>query len=185
MTTSQGRDVAEVIEIRDPDIDVEAVMAQIRANVARRRAEGAYRDDLDAIAQEVYDEVVTTASTSSMAANGPHVVPLGDLQAQWMIREHVFTSQAPVVGPLIVAVRNAWHSMAAKWALRVVIQQIQAFHLVVARAFQDIDTEHRELAERVQDLERLVEQQSSELAALRQELLKTRSSDTTGTEARR
>lgn len=43
-------DPDQIIEIRDPEVDVEAIMARVRENTARRRAEGVYQEDLDAIA---------------------------------------------------------------------------------------------------------------------------------------
>ena len=184
-TPSAPRDVAEVIEIRDPAIDVQAVMAQIRANLAQRRAQGAYRQDLDAVAQQVFAEVMAGRETPIASSSAAHIVPLAELQEQWAIREPAFTSQAPVVGPLIVGVRTAWNWMSTKWYVRIIVQQIQNFHLLTVRAFQDIDAEHRQLAEQVQRLEALSEHQAQEIVQLRAEVEWLRGSRQAETESGR
>lgn len=181
-TPSTPRDVADVIEIRDPAIDVQAVMAQIRTNLAQRRAQGAYRQDLDGIAQQVFAEVMAEREMTPVASSAGHIVPLAELQEQWAIREPSFTSKAPVVGPVIVGVRSAWNWMSTKWYVRVIVQQIQNFHLLTVRAFQDVDTEHRRLAEQVQRLEALSQHQAQELAHLRAEVEFLRAASRTDSE---
>ena len=168
----QPRDPAEVIEIRDPAIDVDKLMAEIRANVARRLAEGAYREDVDAITQEVFAEVKAAgqaARTDAPAASGSPL-PLAELNAQWMIREQPFISKAPVIGRLIVLIRNAWNWMSTKWYVRPLIQQISNFNFTVVRAFHDVDMEQRVQAARVAEMDTLIRQQAAEIEALRLEL---------------
>ena len=41
----------------------------------------------------------------------------------WHISEQPFRSSKPVIGPLIVWVRNAWLNVATKWYVRALIQQ--------------------------------------------------------------
>ncbi len=170
MTPKLERDVADVIEIRDPQIDVAQVMDRIRANVKQRRAQGAYRQDLDGIADQVFAEVMAQQQIAPAIPGTGHILPLAELQAQWGIREPQFQSKAPMVGPFIVLTRTAWNWMSTKWYVRIIVQQIQNFHLLVVRAFQDVDVEHRKLHDQVQRLEALVQQQQVELAQLRGEL---------------
>lgn len=142
----------QIIEIRDPEIDVERVMARIRANIARRRAEGAYEEDLDAIAAEVFAGVVSESSATE-SGEGVLALTLSQLDSQWMIREQPFVSRAPILGSLIVAVRNLWNWMSTKWYVQSLFQQQVGFNALAVRAFHEMNTEHRLLAERFKQLE--------------------------------
>ncbi|NIV37864.1 MAG: hypothetical protein GWN58_53165, partial [Anaerolineae bacterium] len=90
-------ELEQIIEIRDPEIDVEQVMDRIRESVARRRAEGAYREDLDAIASRVFSEVVPESTTAD-GEGGVLALTLSELESHWMIREQPFVSDVPVLG---------------------------------------------------------------------------------------
>ncbi len=172
-------DVAEIIEIRDPEVDVEAIMARVRENVALRRAQGAYQEDLDAIAQEVLASVLEPAPTASVGeqASDPLEAALAELNARCTVREMPFTSRAPVIGPLIVAVRNFWNWMSTKWYVLAIVQQIVAFHLAVVAAFNELASAQRALDKEVQQLKALSQQQQGAIAALQEELARLQASD--------
>lgn len=172
-------DVAEIIEIRDPEVDVEAIMARVRENVALRRAQGAYQEDLDAIAQQVLTSVLEPMSAASVAekAKDPLEAALAELNARCMVREMPFTSRAPVIGPLIVAVRNFWNWMSTKWYVLAIVQQIVAFHIAVITAFSELASAQRALDAEVRQLKALSEQQQATIAGLQEELRRLRSSD--------
>ena len=53
---------------------------------------------------------------------------LTELRQRATLREFVFTSRVPVVGGLIVRVREAWNSMATKWQARPMMEQQSAFN---------------------------------------------------------
>jgi O-antigen chain-terminating methyltransferase len=162
-------DLEQIIEIHDPEIDVEQVMARIRENLARRRAEGAYQEDLDTIADEVFAGVVS-------ARPGDEIRPemlaatLSELESHWMIREQPFTSHVPVVGPLIVAVRNLWNWMSTKWYVQPLLHQQLEFNALAARAFLEMSAEHQVLAERVRQLEKVSTEQGKEIRLLREQI---------------
>ncbi len=151
-----------VIEIRDPDIDVEAIMTQIRENVARRRAEGAYQEDVDAIADEVFAEVMAAGDAGDSAAPGMDAI-LAELNIRWTVREVPFESGVPVLGKLIVALRNFWNWMSTKWYVRGLLQQQVEFNALVVRAFDQMWLENQMLA-------KTVEQQRAELEVLHEKL---------------
>ena len=153
--TQPDLELEQVIEIRDPEIDVERVMDRIRENVARRRAEGAYQEDLDAIASEVFSEVVPDSAIGSESAE--LALTLAELDSHWMIREQPFASHIPVVGHLIVAVRNLWNWMSTKWYIQPLLQQQVGFNALAVRAFHELNVENRLLSERVERLEEQVE----------------------------
>ncbi len=54
-----------------------------------------------------------------------------ELQSRRVIREQPFVSQAPVVGPLIAALRQRWHDLAVRWSIVPVIHQQVQFNTQV------------------------------------------------------
>ena len=150
--TETDLELEQIIEIRDPEIDVEQVMDRIRANVARRRAEGAYQEDLDAIASEVFAGVVPE-STAVDIEGGILALTLSELDSHWMIREQPFVSRVPILGPLIVAVRYLWNWMSTKWYVQSLLQQQVGFNALTVRALHEVNIEHQLLAEGMQRLE--------------------------------
>lgn len=166
VVTAPEADALEgVIEIRDPDIDVEAIMAQIRANVARRRAEGAYKEDVDAIADEVFAEVMAMPVAEMGGATGAQGLEgtLAELNVRWVVREVPFASGVPVLGKLVVAMRNLWNWMSTKWYVRGLLQQQVEFNALVVRAFNQMWLENQTLA-------KTVEQQRGEIEVLNEML---------------
>ena len=165
-TTNQpDLDLEQIIEIRDPEVDVERVMDRIRANVARRRAEGAYQEDLDEIASRVFAEVVPETMDQDRAG-GVLALTLSELESHWMIREQPFGSRVPILGPLIVAVRNLWNWMSTKWYVQPLLQQQVGFNALTVRAFHELSTENRMLSEGLQRLEEQVARLTEENHAL-------------------
>lgn len=175
--TSTEQDT-ELFVIRDPDIDVEALMTRVRENVARRQSEGAYREDLDAIAEEVFAEVANVAAATPAATGFDLDATLAEVNTRWMVREAPFTSQAPYIGPVIVAVRNFWNWMSTKWYVRAILQQQVGFNGLVARALIDGHAAHGTLAAEVRQLEALCQQQSDQIALLTREIERLRSERT-------
>jgi hypothetical protein len=167
--TAQADAAAEdVIEIRDPEVDVPAIMAQVRANVAARKAAGAYREDLDAIVRDVFSSVPDPAVVPGGPGGSSLARNLVDVNRRWMVREVPFASHAPVVGPLIVRVRRFWNWMAPKWYVRAILQQQVGFNGSAVQVINDLVANQNQLAEEVRRLAGIVEQQRAEIARLRQ-----------------
>jgi hypothetical protein len=164
--------LSEIVEIRDPEVDVEAIMARVRENVARRRAEGAYQEDLDAIAGEVFAAVLQPkpSAPARWPATGPAADTLAEMNNRWMVHEVPFTSQTPVVGPLIVAVRTFWNWMSTKWYIQGILQQLVGFNALVVRAFTESASAHQSLADEVRELRALCQQQQMEINSLKEEI---------------
>lgn len=57
---------------------------------------------------------------------------------EWVISEVPFTSRARHVGPLIVRVRTAWNSIATRWYVLPIVQQINIALAEVQRRLLDI-----------------------------------------------
>lgn len=165
-------DPGEIFEIRDPQVDVEALMRTVRENVARRRAEGAYTEDLDAIAAQVFQDSFGVAATlPSAAADQASITPtLADLNTRWAVREVPFTSHSAIIGPVIVAVRTFWNWMSTKWYVRSILQQQIGFNALVVRAFNENAAAQTALEDELRELKASNQQQRDEIALLREEL---------------
>jgi len=55
------------------------------------------------------------------------------------LREHKFTSGAPIVGPLIQAVRRGIYGLAAKWGILSVINQQNQINALIAQRLQEYE----------------------------------------------
>jgi hypothetical protein len=60
------------------------------------------------------------------------------LNKKWEVKERPFVSHIPLLGPLIVRVREAWNWMAAKWYVRQILQQQVEFNLLLVQSFKEI-----------------------------------------------
>jgi hypothetical protein len=125
----RGASVAEseppVIEIRDPTVDGEAIARQVREQAARRT----YGPDPAGAGLERL-RGVHTGLLPERGVNRVEVrAGVAELLASGDLLEPGFTSQTPVVGPLIVAVRRFWNWMSTKWYLRPLIRQQTAVNL--------------------------------------------------------
>lgn len=56
--------------------------------------------------------------------------------SRWMLEEKPFSSSVPVVGGLIVAFRNTWNSVAAKWYIRPIIDQQNQYNRLLAEQIE-------------------------------------------------
>lgn len=88
---------------------------------------------------------------------------LRDLESRAWIRETEFRSNAPIIGGLIVAIRNLWNWMSTKWYILPMLQQQNSFNSAAAQMIRDLWTMNRTLLSalaflqhRVDELEQLV-----------------------------
>ncbi|MCB8978089.1 MAG: hypothetical protein H6657_11760 [Ardenticatenaceae bacterium] len=81
--------------------------------------------------------------------------------ANWLleksqVRERPFTSNTPLVGPLLVRFREAWNSIATKWYVRPLLQQQNSFNQIVVSQLHEHDQwfilQDREQTELAHDL---------------------------------
>jgi uncharacterized coiled-coil protein SlyX len=68
---------------------------------------------------------------------------------QWELKERPFSSTVPLVGPIIVGIRNAWNSVAAKWYIRPIVEQQNDFNRLFAEL---IDHFNSQLVEEDKDI---------------------------------
>jgi septal ring factor EnvC (AmiA/AmiB activator) len=73
-----------------------------------------------------------------MTSNEP-IKPEPIEKKRWVLQEQPFTSSVPVIGVLIVAFRNMWNSVAAKWYVRSIAQQQSEFNLLQAQLIDHLN----------------------------------------------
>jgi SAM-dependent methyltransferase len=82
---------------------------------------------------------------------------------KWNVQELPFESSTPVIGPLLAAFRSAWNSVAAKWHVRRILNQQNAYNLVIYQLLQSLLQEaqisNANLVERLADLTEQLRQQ--------------------------
>jgi len=66
---------------------------------------------------------------------------LVDLETRWNVQERPFVSRLPLLGPLVVRIREAWNSVSTKWYVRPMIQQQVDFNAAVVRALAEVARE--------------------------------------------
>lgn len=108
--------------------------------------------------QEAFDQLRQAALSRRPAIHLPSENEMqAELAERQEIQELAFTSDSPLFGPLIATLRRAWNSVAAKWAVRSVIQQQNSFNKLVTRLLAEQDKQ--------------VEDNASETTLLARELL--------------
>jgi hypothetical protein len=86
-----------------------------------------------------------TAATPTQARQSEQA--LRELYSKANVVERPFVSSKPVVGPVIVAIREMWNSVSAKWFVRAIRQQQNDFNLTVARHLEAVQGDVRRLIE--------------------------------------
>lgn len=76
-----------------------------------------------------------------------------DLHAKAHVKEQPFTSGAPVLGRLLVLVRETWNSVATKWYVRPMLHQQNLFNQAVLEAVQEILQAQRVLSQRLEEFD--------------------------------
>jgi hypothetical protein len=143
-----------LIEIRDPALDGEAISLRVQQQAAQRQSQGAYGQDPATLGpEELRPERYGTLSSMDPAGFPSLQASLIELIAQGNLREPTFSSDAPLVGPIIVMIRRFWNWMSTKWYVRPVLQQQTAVNARTASIINDLVQWHELDAQRLQQLE--------------------------------
>jgi hypothetical protein len=67
------------------------------------------------------------------------------IDASWQVQEEPFTSNAPVVGSLIVRLRRFWNNLSTTWYVRPLLQQQNEFNHLLARYLDELTAVDAEL----------------------------------------
>lgn len=60
------------------------------------------------------------------------------LAEKWQVQERPFTSNAPLIGPLIVRLRRFWNNLSTTWYVRPLLQQQNEFNHLLTRYLDDL-----------------------------------------------
>ncbi len=154
-----------VIEIRDPALDGEAIVQKVRQQVAQRRIQDAYGPDPASLGPEVLrPERYDTARKLDLPGFPSLLGALVALISEGHLREPAFSSNAPLVGPIIVWVRRFWNWMSTKWYVRPILQQQSDVNTRVASIIGDLVQWHELDADRLRQLEKRVAELEDRLA---------------------
>jgi len=154
---SEHEDLTDILELRDPQLDAIKLQETVAANLARRRAAGAYREDLDSLARSLLGDrppIFEEMHSSPATLRGL----LAELEAAWTLQEQPFVSHVPFFAPLIVAVRNFWNWMSTKWYVRPILQEQMTFNVLAVRAIAEVATACQQLERRLQAVEEALRQ---------------------------
>jgi hypothetical protein len=80
---------------------------------------------------------VQEAKTSDNPPSGSQLTD--ELASKWQVVERPFVSHKPLIGPLIVFVREMWNSVSTKWFVRAILEQQNEFNQAVVRAVNELD----------------------------------------------
>lgn len=72
---------------------------------------------------------------------------LDGLREGAQVREQPFTSDKPVIGHLIVFIREKWNDVAAKWYVRPMVQQQNRFNAALVDTLQEMNRRLEQLEE--------------------------------------
>jgi GT2 family glycosyltransferase len=89
-----------------------------------------------------------------------------ELEKRQVLNEFEFSSNQPIIGPALAAVRRAWNEVSTKWYVRAIIQQQMAFNALVARLLDEQDIQGEASANDISLL-------AAELINMRQEFEKS------------
>jgi hypothetical protein len=65
------------------------------------------------------------------------------------VQEQPFSSTAPIIGPLIAWIRQAWNNISTTWYVRSLVQQQNEFNTLVVRQLKTIEMLDEELDSRL------------------------------------
>jgi hypothetical protein len=128
-------DLERIIEIRDPEIDAESIMRQIRRNIRKHRAKAEKQGlDYEAFVEGLYASQVTARFDHSLYYDLRRMsVGYDKIGVGLSLTE----SRVPLIAPLIQRVRKALHHLVIYYANKLAGQQAR-FNEYVVRALSGL-----------------------------------------------
>ena len=153
----------EIIEIRDPAVDVEAVMNQIRANIRKRRMK-AETGDLDL---ESFAGGLNSGQITSFGHDTDHsLCRLSATYNKINVGLALTASQVPVLGPLWQKVRRSLHHLVLFYVNMAASKQVVYMFISLIKGLAEenerMKAEVNTLQARVAALEAVLEHRESE-----------------------
>ena len=148
-------DLDSILLIRDAGLDRPAILDRVRLAIEHRLEAGGYGVDVSSVGPQVPG----LASFDGDDPDQGYAALLGiettldHLATSSQLREPRFQSVAPLVGPVIVAVRRFWNWMSAKWYVRGWMTQQAAFNAQTVEAVEELLQMQKRNERRIHDLE--------------------------------
>ncbi|MGB0385256.1 MAG: glycosyltransferase family 2 protein [Ardenticatenaceae bacterium] len=109
-------------------------------------------DEADQLAQILITLRTKKRQSQNRAAHESLVADLlAELQKRPPLQEHQFRSDVPVIGPLIAMFRRQWSQVAARWSVRVVIEQQNEINALVIQTLTDLQRGQKHLTRQLSE----------------------------------
>lgn len=148
-----------VIEIRDPHVDQAEILKRISEQVKDKTV-----PDFSTIGPEILRNSEAQAAQQERTQSASNEA-LIELMLMHQLEEPEFVSDAPVVGPWIVRLRQLWNWMSTKWYVLPIIKQQSNVNGQIAVLLLEMETRLDEKNQLVADLEEKVNRLEAILAA--------------------
>lgn len=86
------------------------------------------------------------------------------LQVKWAVEERPFTSNLPLIGPLIVRLRELWNNVATRWYVQPLLQQQIEFNSLLVQQLNNYHVLLQEHIDRLDDYNSWLTEQDRETA---------------------
>jgi O-antigen chain-terminating methyltransferase len=121
-------------EIKDKEINVEEIMSQIRENIQKRRASGAYDPKMEALINQPLQKPPASAGEGDIKSDLDYMNSHWDVHAEYSI-----TSHRPVIGQLLMSGRQLIHGEVKRYVDLIAGKQTE-FNLRVIRSLKNMLT---------------------------------------------
>jgi glycogen synthase len=158
--------LADVIEIRDPQLDQEAIRQRVRAQLAQRLAAGGYGPDPRSFGPASLQHAPAPTAKVSVRGAAELDRELAILTASQTVHETAFQSSAPVIGRVIVMTRRAWNWMSTNWYVRPIVAQQNRINRQATTVMSAMAQQQELDEQRISDLQARVTELEQRLARL-------------------
>lgn len=149
----------DIIEIRDPKLNEQDILKQITAQL-----DGKVIPDFATIGPKKLRPAATNAALEQGKESSNHEAFI-DLMLSHRLIEPEFSSEAPIIGVLIVRFRQIWNWMSTKWYVRPIIKQQSDVNSQIAILLLEMEAWVNEKNQTIADLEEKVNRLESIIAA--------------------
>lgn len=123
----------DTFEIKDDEIDVEDIMRQIKENIRRKRENGVYTKEMEALINE------PLMPPGASIGRGDSESDLTFLNSNWDMQvEYNISSHRPIIGRLLIGARQMIHGEVKRYADLLAEKQTE-FNIRVVRMLNNLD----------------------------------------------
>jgi hypothetical protein len=152
----------EIIEIRDPKLNKTDLLKRVATQM-----EGKVIPDFGTIGPEKLRHTAANAASPEEGKESGNHEAFIDLMLSHQLEEPEFSSEAPIIGPWIVRLRQMWNWMSTKWYVLPIIKQQSEVNGQVAILLLEMETWINEKNQTIADLQEKVNRLESIMAANR------------------